>query len=344
MTALRRLVSATTRFYGAHPVKLLLVLACFALAGYAALQVATDAKWPRILLWFCAAVIGHDLVLFPLYALVDRVAHRAIRTLPRPDGAAAVPLVNHVRLPLLGSGLLFLLFFPGIIQQGARSYLSATGKTQEPYLARWLLLCAGMFALSAVVYAVRARRASRPRRALVAVATAAVRHGERVLRVAADHDGRCAVALTRSAFYHRSDDDTWLRTSWADLDHVRRDDQAGTLVAGSVTRPDPVACLRLPAPGRLPAVAADLIAATVVTTTRVSMSDGHSATITARREPDTDRVHWIVTTDPALDAASPAVQADIDAAIHRISNDLGLPHAAAAALPGYGHGTGQPTR
>ena len=338
MTALRRLVPATTRFYGAHPLKLLVLLGCFALAGYAALHVATDARWPRILLWFCAAVVAHDLVLFPLYALVDRVAHTAIRALPRPDGAAAVPLVNHVRLPLLGSGLLFLLFFPGIVQQGARAYLTATGKTQEPYLGRWLLLCAGMFALSAVGYAARARRASRPRRALLAVATAAVRGGERVLRLAADHDGQCAVALTREAFYHRSDDDTWRRTSWADLAHVGWDDQARTLVATSVTRPDPVACLRLPEPGRIPAVATDLIAATVVTTTRVAMPGHHRATITVRREPDTGRVHWIVATDPELDAASPAVQADIDAAIHRVSNDLGLPRSIAAPAV-HGHNT-----
>lgn len=151
MTARRRLVS---RSYGAHPLHLLAMLGCFALAGYAALHATTDMRWPRMLLWFCAAVIAHDLVLFPLYALLDR----AVGRLPRRAG---VPLVNHVRLPALGSGLLFLLFFPGIIQQGSAAYGAATGMTQEPYLARWLGLCAGMITLSAVIYAGRRLHAAR---------------------------------------------------------------------------------------------------------------------------------------------------------------------------------------
>ena len=43
-----------------------------------------------------------------------------------------------------------LVFLPGIIQQGAPVYAAATGQTQEPFLGRWLLLTAAMFAVSAV--------------------------------------------------------------------------------------------------------------------------------------------------------------------------------------------------
>jgi hypothetical protein len=153
-------VLARTRgFYGARPLHLLALLGCFALAGYAALQTSSDPMWPTIALWFLGAVIAHDLVLFPLYALADRSLSAGLRVLglgQRPGRMPPrVPAVNHLRVPILGTGLLFLLFFPGIIQQGHQTYLDATGQTQQPYLNRWLLLTAAMFALSAITYAAR---------------------------------------------------------------------------------------------------------------------------------------------------------------------------------------------
>jgi hypothetical protein len=132
-------------FYGAHPLHLLVLLSCLALAGYAALGVLVDPAWPRILFWFLAAVVAHDLVVFPLYAAADRALTRV-----RPG-----PGINYLRVPLLGVGLTFLLFFPGIVRQGAISYQVATGLTQQPYLARWLLLCAAMFGVSLLVYLAR---------------------------------------------------------------------------------------------------------------------------------------------------------------------------------------------
>ena len=53
--------------------------------------------------WFAGAVLLHDLVLFPLYAAGDRLL---LLALPR----TRVPLVNHVRIPVLGSGLALLMF------------------------------------------------------------------------------------------------------------------------------------------------------------------------------------------------------------------------------------------
>ncbi|MGI8721185.1 MAG: hypothetical protein ACR2JG_03050 [Geodermatophilaceae bacterium] len=75
-----------------------------------------------------------------------------------------MPTVNYVRVPVLASGLLFLLFFPGITGQGASSYLAATGQTQEPFLTRWLLLTALGFGVSAITYALRVGRARRRER------------------------------------------------------------------------------------------------------------------------------------------------------------------------------------
>ncbi|WP_370181472.1 hypothetical protein [Rhodococcus wratislaviensis] len=151
------------RFYGANPLHLLAVLFSFALAGYAVAVVGPqnlwnqDVWWKSIAVWFLGAVIAHDLVLFPLYALADRSlasglnAMRGRRT-ARPPSVSAL---NYLRVPALASGLTLLLFLPGIIEQGADAYLAATGLTQEPFLDRWLLLTATFFAVSAIAYATR---------------------------------------------------------------------------------------------------------------------------------------------------------------------------------------------
>jgi hypothetical protein len=133
--------------YGARPVHLVLLLACFALAGYAASFLLGDPALLRVLAWFVGAAVVHDLALFPLYALADRALTRQPR--------ARVPLVNHVRVPLLGAGLTFMVFLPGIVRQGEASHLAATGLDQAPYLGRWLGLVAAMITLSALVYLVR---------------------------------------------------------------------------------------------------------------------------------------------------------------------------------------------
>lgn len=133
--------------YGARPAHLLVLLVCFVIAGYAAWFLLGDPALLRVLIWFVGAAVVHDLVLFPLYSLADR----ALARMPR----RGVPLVNHVRVPLLGAGLTFLVYLPGIIRQGGVTHQAATGLDQEPYLGRWLTLVAAMFVVSALVYAVR---------------------------------------------------------------------------------------------------------------------------------------------------------------------------------------------
>jgi hypothetical protein len=61
----------------------------------------------------------------------------------------------------MGAGLTLLVFLPGIIEQGAPAYTAATGQNQEPFLGRWLMLTAVMFAVSAVLYGVRLAAARR---------------------------------------------------------------------------------------------------------------------------------------------------------------------------------------
>ena len=73
----------------------------------------------------------------------------------RPRAETSTPVLNYVRIPAMGAALTLLVFLPGIIKQGAPVYAAATGQTQEPFLGRWLLLTAAMFAISAVVYGIR---------------------------------------------------------------------------------------------------------------------------------------------------------------------------------------------
>jgi ABC-type transport system involved in cytochrome c biogenesis permease component len=141
--------------YGAHPLHLLSLLACFALAGYAALQASRDPLAWRMGLWFLGALIAHDLVLFPLYALVDRSLSAA---LPRRRRLPSLGGINYVRVPALLSGLLLLMFFPVILRKSEGAYGAASGLDQSPYLARWLLVTGLLFATSAIAYVVAARR------------------------------------------------------------------------------------------------------------------------------------------------------------------------------------------
>jgi hypothetical protein len=152
-----------TRFsavYGSRPLHLLTMLSGFALLGYllAIFGPATlwnsGTWWQSIAVWLAAAVIAHDLLLFPLYALADRM----LSARPIGTGHSKISARNHIRVPALGAGLTLLIFLPGIVQQGAPTYQAATGQTQQPFLGRWLLLAATMFAVSALCYATRLAR------------------------------------------------------------------------------------------------------------------------------------------------------------------------------------------
>ena len=167
-----RLAARFRAIYGSHPLHLLTMLSGFALMGYvlATFKPATlwnpGTWWQSIVVWLAAAVIAHDLLLFPLYTLADRMLSARIGR-PKAPATGSHPKLsarNHIRVPALGAGLTLLIFLPGIIEQGAPTYHAATGQTQQPFLGRWLLLTAAMFALSALDYVTR--RAIARRRAV----------------------------------------------------------------------------------------------------------------------------------------------------------------------------------
>jgi uncharacterized membrane protein len=82
------LISWIRRWYGAHPLHLLALLAAFALAGYAVRAVVTAGQWRGFAVWFVVAIVGHDLLLFPLYSLADLSLRRLLpRWATRHGGA-----------------------------------------------------------------------------------------------------------------------------------------------------------------------------------------------------------------------------------------------------------------
>lgn len=161
------------RWYGASVFHLLLVAGSFALAGYAGVRLlGGDAV--GVVVWFVGGALLHDLVLVPGYTLLDRgwqaVAARLARAFRggRGGGLAGgagqgdrvpVRIINHVRVPAVLSALLFAVYFP-LILGPSDAYLSKSGLPGQPFAGRWLLVCAVLFAASAVVGAVRYARAA----------------------------------------------------------------------------------------------------------------------------------------------------------------------------------------
>jgi hypothetical protein len=148
------------RWYDASPLHLLTMLGCFALAGYAAAELL-PGNAIGILVWLAGAVIGHDLLLMPLYTLADQSAMAVFRH--RPPRLPAVTWINYLRVPAALSGMLLLIWFPLIFRLPTR-FPATTTLSLDPYLWHWLAVTGALFLLSAVTLAVRLRT-TRPRKA-----------------------------------------------------------------------------------------------------------------------------------------------------------------------------------
>lgn len=138
------------------PFQLLLLTCSFALAGYAGVRLLAD-DWFGVALWFVGAALLHDLVLLPLYAAADRAVVRGL------GGARRRDWVPYVRVPAALSGLLLLVWFPLISGMVERRYRVGTGLPADVFLARWLLITAVLFGGSALLLALRVRRAAKRR-------------------------------------------------------------------------------------------------------------------------------------------------------------------------------------
>lgn len=139
---------------------LLVVLVALLVSGWAAWRLL-GPSWPAVVIWLAGGVLGHDLVLLPLYSLIDRALRAALRhrtAQPRP-----VPVINHVRVPALLSGVLLLAWFPLILRLDPGPFEASSGLPVTGYLPRWLCVSGALFALSALSYGLRRYRAHRRR-------------------------------------------------------------------------------------------------------------------------------------------------------------------------------------
>jgi hypothetical protein len=148
--------------YGEGPLHLLSVLASFAIATYAFIELADQPGPLSFALWFGGAIVAHDLIAFPLYSGLGLIAGKAAGA----AGERGARALNYVRVPALLSTLLLVVWFPLILGLSERRYEAASGLDGGRYLGDWLLLSGALFALSGLLYAVRSRRAparGRPR-------------------------------------------------------------------------------------------------------------------------------------------------------------------------------------
>ena len=137
--------------------RLLAHLALLPVCVWALVQVfsVSSAKAAQgIAIWLLAAVVLHDLLLFPVYSGFDGVARLLLR------GAR----VNYVRVPAGLSLLLLGVFWGTVAGKGEGAYHAVSGRSFDGYVARWLAVTVALFAASAVTYLVRRRSAARRRR------------------------------------------------------------------------------------------------------------------------------------------------------------------------------------
>jgi hypothetical protein len=139
------------RLYGGPLWTLPILIGCFAVTGYVADKVVSGPMAVRIIVWFAAAAVLHDFVLFPAYSLIDR----AISAWRPRAGSTLIPVINYVRVPAALSLLMFLIYLPTIFGRGAGAFHAASGLGQIDIFLRWVLLSLGFFIVSGVIYLFR---------------------------------------------------------------------------------------------------------------------------------------------------------------------------------------------
>ncbi len=142
------------RRYGAGPLHLAAHILALALAAFGLAQVLSDGAVPELIALFLGLVIAHDLILVPLYSGVDRLMRRLLVP-PQSSRRSGIPMINHVRAPLLISTLLLVVYSPLIFGLSDSYYFGLSGHHLAGYIARWLLLTAALFLGSGLIYAAR---------------------------------------------------------------------------------------------------------------------------------------------------------------------------------------------
>ncbi|MGI8632754.1 MAG: hypothetical protein ACR2NA_09465 [Solirubrobacterales bacterium] len=148
--------------YGAGPLHLLAALTAFAIAGYGFVAYFDELPLYGFAVWFTGAILIHDAVLYPLYSSLGTLATRAAGESADEVSPSRAQALNHVRVPLVLSFFMLVVYFPLIVGFGRERYEAASNLSGSVYLGRWLALSAALFVASALIYiasaAWRARR------------------------------------------------------------------------------------------------------------------------------------------------------------------------------------------
>src|SRR5437867_11181245 len=105
------------RLYGSGPLHLIAVIVAIAITAYAFIEIVKRPAPVSFAIFFAGAIVAHDLIAFPIYSLLDRIAGRAGAAVRLGPGS-----INYVRIPALLSGLAFLVWFPLILGLDDRKY------------------------------------------------------------------------------------------------------------------------------------------------------------------------------------------------------------------------------
>lgn len=141
------------RRYGASPLHVLGHLALFALALWAVGHVLDFRGARDWVVWFVGAALLHDLAFLPAYTVLDRLAGAR-----RP-----ARWTNHLRVPAVVSGVLLLVWFPGIFGLGEPNFERVAGREPLPDgLRDWLLVTGALLLGSLLLYVLRSRRVDGP--------------------------------------------------------------------------------------------------------------------------------------------------------------------------------------
>lgn len=155
---MRSLLTAFRHRYGAGPLHLLGHILALAIAAFAFDKIFSGGDVKELFLWYVGFVVLHDLVFVPSYSGLDRLFRATLSRLPLSN-RTGIPLINHVRAPALISGLLLIIYFPLISRLSDADYFALGGHHLVHYLRNWLLITAGLFLGSAIIYALRVVRA-----------------------------------------------------------------------------------------------------------------------------------------------------------------------------------------
>lgn len=147
-----------SRRYGASPLHLLAHLVGFAIVAFAFDRIFSGGDVKVLLVWYLGFAIVHDLVFVPAYTGLDRLFRATITRVPLRANTS-IPVINYVRVPVVISAILLIIYLPLISQRNEAWYFSLSGHYLARYLLNWLLITAALLLGSALIYAARVAHA-----------------------------------------------------------------------------------------------------------------------------------------------------------------------------------------